>query len=191
MNTVEQQYKRTWRAVILAAIAVAELIVCMLLFIPQSEILANARRQAVLVDKQVAEIEQAPKIIQEIEAQVREAGNALEQLNLLSEDAPEQVLMGAVSKALKSTGVKLTEFSPDRKSARGEGTPAVLWQLRCRGTFSKLMSLLGEIQKQGVLLHSDGFTLSAGADGDIDLNVVLGVWTEKAFRSAAASGAKR
>jgi len=190
MSTDERHYKRTWWAISLVVIAIAELIVCLLLFIPQSEVLANARRQQALVDQQVAEIEQAPRVVREIEGQIAQTENTLTQLNLFSKDAPEQALIAAVSRALAATGVELSEFRPDRKTARTESVPADLWQLRCHGSFGQLMSLLVEVQKQNIVVRSDGFSLAA-ADGRIDLTASLGVWTEKALRTATAAGVER
>ncbi len=191
MAADRQGNKGTWKALCFLVILFVELVVCLLLFLPQSEVLRSANRQANMVDEQVRETEKAPELLQKIKGKLEETERTLDALNTFCSPDPAHTIMNAVAESVPKAGVELVALEPDKGGGNRGAGPAELWQLRVRGAFRNLLRLLAEVQKQGVLLHSDGFTLERGKETDLDLSVKLGVWSEQAFRRVTKAGAAK
>lgn len=194
---------RIWWVLCPAAVCVAEGLVCLFLFVPQSALLADAQRQTQIVDERVGEVSHAPGIIAEILERLETTQQFLSQSNMFSSGPVDHVLMSAVAGALERVqGVELVSLLPKatkqtaaatntkQSSAGARPTGADLWTLTCRGRLANVMSLLNEIQGNGVLLNANGFSLEQ-KKADFEVTVLLGVWSEQAFSQVAQRGAAK
>ncbi|MBT3374207.1 MAG: hypothetical protein HN742_09625 [Lentisphaerae bacterium] len=191
---------RIWWILCPVTVCVALGLVCLLLFVPQSALLADARRQTQIVDERVGEVSRAPGIIEEIVTGLDTTQEFMGQANMLASGPVDQILVAAVADALEEVGgIELIALLPKKarktaaaangKASSTSQTPgADLWRLTCRGRLANVMALLNEVQSNGVLLNAAGFTLERKKT-DFEVTVLLGVWSEQAFSRVAKRGA--
>lgn len=167
-----------WVAALLA-IAIAEAIVCLILFIPQSKALRDAAARQEFIEAQLREVEATKAQADAVELQLEEACSALLSAPLFANvhENPGGVV-AQVAQALEDQRVTLLSFAPPDEETPDVPLPTPdastnMWKLRCKGTFPNLAKFLNQIEMSGVILDANQFVVDATFEGGIQMEVVL------------------
>ncbi len=189
-----------WWAVSLLIIFVLEVSVCVLLFIPQNQALADVAQRRGALEKQNKEIARIPARLDSIRKETQEVDQRLIGAKLFTTERAQVAIMKAVAAAnmptvmvLSLTPVKPPETPPkpaDEKAAPPP-VPTEAWLVRVKGRFGDLVIFLNKLEQEGILLDSTNFEADGIKQrGIIELSVAAKVCSPEDVANAIAQAQK-
>jgi hypothetical protein len=180
---------RKWWVGGLALTVLAEVGVCVVLFLPQSSQLSHLSSQRADLEAEFTAANKTSRFFEEIQANIEKTKTTLAEFKVISDRSPQDVVMEAVRKANPADKVAIVHLRLSRPAGKGSPVPDDdAWELKCRGGLRDLIAFLHEVEKEGVLMDCKGFHAEATEEGPLNLTVVL---RSMAARSEAKAAQER